>query len=83
MNSLCDYKNMFGKPNEGIHATRLFGVAIWDVIFTVIAALLISHTFKKNIYNVLLLLFIIAIIIHSIFCVETAVNKTLYNIIFS
>ena len=77
MNPFCTYKNIFGKPNEGIHATRLFGVAIWDVIFTVIVAIIISNKFKKDFIVVLLVLFITSIVIHSIFCVDTAINRAI------
>ena len=42
---LCKYKNILGEPGKGIHSYRLFGVAIADVIMTIIAAALISYFF--------------------------------------
>lgn len=29
--SLCEYKDIFGIPNEGVHSYRLFNIAIVDV----------------------------------------------------
>ena len=40
--SLCKYKNALGIPNKGIHSYRFMGVAIMDVIMTILAAYLIS-----------------------------------------
>ena len=40
---LCRYKNMFGKPNTGIHTYRLFNISIIDVLLTIILAWLIKH----------------------------------------
>ena len=34
--SLCKYKNIFGEPNTGIHSVRIFNIAIFDVISTII-----------------------------------------------
>jgi hypothetical protein len=42
---LCKYKNILGEPNRGIHSYRLFGVAISDVIMTIIVAYLLSISF--------------------------------------
>jgi len=38
MFGLCKYKDILGKPGEGIHSIRLFNVAIMDVLFTIIGA---------------------------------------------
>ena len=46
--NLCKYKNALGIPGKGIHSYRLFGVAIADVIMTIIAAFIISYFFKIN-----------------------------------
>ena len=41
--SLCKYKNAFGKPDKGLHSYRFLGLAIVDVMLTIIAAILISY----------------------------------------
>ena len=73
--SLCKYKNVLGIPNKGIHSYRLFGVAIVDVIMTVFLAYLISIFTRYNFTNTLIFLFILGIILHRLFCVDTTVNK--------
>jgi len=76
---LCKYSDVFGKPSEGIHSTRLFGLAIWDVIMTVIAGILISYCFNLSLLYTLIFLFILGIIFHRLFCVKTTVDKFLFE----
>ena len=76
--NLCQYKNIFGEPNTGIHSYRLFGIAIFDVIFVLFAGFIISYSYKMNIWLVLFVLFILGIIAHRLFCVRTAVDKLLF-----
>ena len=45
---LCKYKNALGEPGKGIHSYRLFGVAIVDVIMTVLGSYLISYFFLST-----------------------------------
>ena len=78
MVSLCKYKNALGIPNEGIHSYRLFGVAIIDVIMTIIGALIISYFFKISFIYTLITLFILGIILHKVFCVRTTIDKILF-----
>ena len=49
--SLCKYKNALGEPKKGIHSYRLFGVAIVDVIMTILGAYLISNFFNISFRN--------------------------------
>ena len=76
--SLCKYKNALGIPNKGIHSYRFMGVAIMDVIMTILAAYLISIFFKYNFMYTTLVLFIFGIILHRLFCVRTTVDKLLF-----
>ena len=77
--SLCSYKNIFGKPNEGVHSYRIANIAVVDVGATVIGAYLISKLFKWNFLKTLIVLFIIGIIAHKVFCVKTTVDKAIYG----
>jgi hypothetical protein len=52
--SLCPYKYLFGKPNEGVHQYRIFDIAIVDTISTIAAAYLISRFFKYEFKFVLI-----------------------------
>jgi len=60
--NLCKYKNMLGEPNKGIHSYRLFGVAIADVIMTIIVAYLLSISFNIKFRYTVIILFILGII---------------------
>jgi fatty acid desaturase len=75
---LCQYKDILGKPNKGIHSYRIFNIAIFDVILTILLALFISYIFKFNFWITLLIIFLIGIIAHRIFCVRTTVDKILF-----
>ena len=78
MNS-CPFSDILGKPGLGLHRFRLFNIAIIDVIFTIILAYFISKYFKYNIYIVLIVLFLLGIFLHRIFCVKTTIDKLLFN----
>lgn len=73
--SLCKFKDIFGKPKEGPHSYRIFNIAIVDTVLTIIIGYLISKYFKLKLINVLIVLFILSVIIHKIFCVETTLTK--------
>ena len=75
----CPFSDMFGKPGQGLHRFRLFNIAIIDVIFTIILAYFISKYFKYNIYIVLIVLFLLGIFLHRIFCVKTTIDKLLFS----
>lgn len=75
--SLCQYKNIFGKPKEGVHSYRIFNVAIVDVILTILAAVLISFFGKFSFIKTCFILFLLGIILHHLFCVNTTFGKLL------
>ena len=74
-----EYSNIFGKPNTGIHSYRIFNFAIVDIILTIIGAFLISYLFNVNFMTCLLILFILGILLHRIFCVNTTINKFIFG----
>ena len=77
---LCQYKDLLGKVDEGIHSYRIFNIAIVDVLLTILGAYII-HLFvpKSNYYYILILLFLLGILLHRIFCVRTTVDKLLFK----
>lgn len=77
--SLCKYKHVFGKEKEGFHKQRLFGLALYDVLGTIIGAWLISTAFQLDFWIVLVCSFILAIILHRLFCVNTTINKMIFG----
>jgi hypothetical protein len=76
--NLCQYKNALGVPNQGIHSYRFFGVAIADVIMTILGAILISYFFKTPLMYTTICLFILGIFLHKLFCVRTTIDKLLF-----
>jgi len=86
--SLCKYKNIFGEINTGIHSIRVFDIAIFDVLSTIIGAIVIHQIIIISILDmgntiklwmVVLSLFILGIILHRLFCVRTTIDKLLFN----
>jgi hypothetical protein len=79
MVDLCKYKDILGKPGEGLHSFRIFNIAIVDVLLTILAAYVISYFTKINIYYTLIGMFILGIINHRLFCVRTTIDKLLFE----
>lgn len=78
--NLCKYKSIFGEPGKGVHETRIpiLNIAFIDTLLTIIGAWFIYKYFKfKSYWKVLGVLFIVGIIVHHLFCVETRLNKLL------
>jgi len=76
--SLCKYKDALGKPKKGIHSYRFMGLAIADVVFTILGAALISYFFKLSFMYTLLGVFLLGIFLHRIFCVRTTIDKLIF-----
>ena len=77
--SLCKYKSIFGDPGQGAHSVRLFGLAFVDTALTVVAALLVSWKFKTGKLETIACAFLIGIVAHAVFCVDTALNRFLFG----
>jgi hypothetical protein len=79
MVSLCKYKDILGKPNQGLHSYRIFNIAIVDVLLTILGAYLISYFMNYKFIYTLLGMFILGIFLHRIFCVRTTIDKLLFG----
>ena len=77
----CQYKNILGEVGKGIHKYRLFNIAYIDVLLTIIASYLISKLVNIKFWKVTILLFILGILLHRLFCVNTTINTFLLNLI--
>lgn len=72
----CKYKDVFGKPGEGIHSTRWGPVAAFDTGATILVAMLLALVFHTSFFSflvILLGLFVLGEFLHWIFCVDTPV----------
>lgn len=86
--SLCKYKNALGEPNTGIHSVRIFNIAIFDVLATILVGVLL-HQFiivewlemssSIKLWMVLLVLFVLGILLHRLYCVRTTVDKMIFD----
>lgn len=76
----CKYKNIFGKIKEGLHSYRIYNIAIIDVLLTIIVAYIIYYMFPRYKFSlILLLLFLLGIIAHRLFCVRTTIDKLVFK----
>ena len=77
----CSYKNMLGEVGKGIHSYRLFDIAIFDVLLTILAAGLFRLYFSPKISFALILFvfFCLGIFFHRVFCVRTTIDKLLFS----
>jgi len=79
MFDLCKYKDILGKPGQGIHSFRIFNIAIADVLLTILGAYILSIFTKLNLIYTLIFMFVLGIISHRIFCVRTTIDKLLFD----
>ena len=77
--NLCKYKNILGVPGQGPHSYRIFNIAIVDVILTIIVAYIISYIYNISFMKTSIILFILGILLHRLFCVRTTIDKLLFN----
>ena len=85
MHFLCKYKDILGEPNKGVHSIRLFDISLIEIPETILLGMILqyclSRFFNINIHLglLLLLLFILGIILHRLFCVRTTIDKLLFD----
>ena len=75
----CPYRNVFGREGEGIHSFRIFGLAVVDLLATLAAALLLSYLSKVSVFIMFPALIILAVGVHRVFCVNTALNVKIFG----
>lgn len=76
----CKYKDILGKPGEGLHSYRILDISIMDVLFTILLAKFIQYNLLESysIWLILIFCFLVGIIIHRIFCVETTIDRLFF-----
>lgn len=78
MVDLCKYKNMFGEPRVGIRKYRVFDIAIFDTAVTVWCVYVLSWLFKWPFWTTLVIVLLLGIFAHKIFCVRTGLTMKLF-----
>lgn len=76
---LSEYKDIFGKPGEGAHSYRFLGIAIVDLLLTVLLAFGISKYAETSFVDTLIVLLLLGVILHRLFGVNTAANKKIFG----
>jgi len=86
MSGLHKYRDIFGKPGEGLHSWRVGGLAGVDLLITAGAAFALSRAIPglsfpgsslAKFLVTLIILIVAAVGVHYAFGVETALNKKL------
>ena len=78
-NPLCQYKDIFGAPNTGVHAKyRLFDIAMVDVFATVIVVFLVWMFSGIPLQHLIVYAILAMIIGHRLFCVRSTTDKWLF-----
>tara|TARA_B110000908_G_C10213225_1_gene431383 strand:- start:1428 stop:1658 length:231 start_codon:yes stop_codon:yes gene_type:complete len=70
---------MLGEVGKGIHSIRVCDIAIVDLIMTVLAAWLVGWMLDKSVLYVFIILFLIGIILHRVFAVNSTINKRIFG----
>lgn len=76
--NLCKYRNALGVPGKGVHSVRLGGVAVMDVIMTLVGAYVIAYFTRTSFAWTAAGLFLLGIILHRLFCVRTTIDRLLF-----
>lgn len=76
--SLCPYRNIFGKPGEGVHSYRIFNIAMVDLGMTLLVAFGLSLVLKQSFALISSILLILGVVLHRLFCVRTTIDKLLF-----
>ena len=73
----CPYANALGVPGQGVHAQRFFGLALNDMIATLVAAIISSWLLNISLLYSILGWFVLGEVLHYAFGVNTAFLKML------
>jgi hypothetical protein len=71
----CPYANILGVPEQGVHAQRFMGLALNDMIATLVVAILTKWFFDIPLLYSIIGWFIAGELLHYAFGVDTAFLK--------
>ena len=71
------FKDFFGKPGEGVHQYKFMGVAIVDLLLSIVLAIIVSHfTTMPHVLSIITVL-LLGLVLHVLFGVPTQAVKWL------
>lgn len=79
MTYLCRYKDIAGKPNEGVHKYRVANIAIVDLGLTVVGVFLLSRLIGWSFWILMICALVISVFVHRLFCVDTTLTKIVFG----
>ena len=71
------FNKIFGEPNKGFHSFHILGIAVGDYVVTLLAAFLLSYISGVPVVLTTIFLFILGIILHTLFGIPTSAVKYL------
>ena len=74
---LKEYKDILGKPKQGVHSYRILDVALTDYLMTIVGAFIISYYTEIPVVITTIGLFNVGILLHIIFGVPTNTTRWL------
>jgi len=70
--SACPYANALGIPGKGVHSTRIFGLAFYDILATILLAYITTFFVNISFITSFLAWFILGEVLHYVFGTQTA-----------
>ena len=74
------FVSSLSEPNKGLHV-HFCGIAIFDLLLTIIGAGILHLVFSISFIVTFLLLFVLGEVLHFIFNVETVVTKQIKRLV--
>jgi 5-bromo-4-chloroindolyl phosphate hydrolysis protein len=68
----CPYANLLGTPGEGVHARRIAGYALNDILATILGAIITSYIYKVSFIKSFVAWFVLGEVLHIAFGTQTA-----------
>ena len=68
----CPYANALGIPGQGVHSKRIFGLALFDILATMVLALVTAYFLQISFLKSFISWFIIGEVLHYMFGTPTA-----------
>jgi hypothetical protein len=74
----CPYANILGIPGTGFHSTRVFGIALYDTLATILVAYLTTFFVSITFIESFIAWFVVGELLHWIAGVDTAFLKMIH-----
>ena len=74
----CKYKNLLGKPKEGLRKYRIFDISIMDTVVVIAFVFGLTYFMKYSFWPTLAFTFFLGIFLHRLFCVRTGIDRMLF-----